>query len=186
VSNAEKIHHVNPIFLVEKIIRERILDSIYWKRHCFNLNLLTFINKAADLELIGTYANTNNTKPTHFMCLILKLLQLSPSEEIIVYFINQKDFKYLTCLGLLYARLTMDSLKIYELLEPFYNDYRKLRYKNPHGSVELIHMDEFVDMLLDGGDDDENCKFGDLILPRLVNRLHLEEQDLIEPRSSQL
>lgn len=37
--------------------------------------------------------------PTHFMCLILKLLQLQPDKEIIVEFIKNEDYKYVRVLG---------------------------------------------------------------------------------------
>lgn len=32
------IHGHNPQNLIEKIIRNRIFSSIYWKEHCFGLN----------------------------------------------------------------------------------------------------------------------------------------------------
>ena len=32
------IHGTNPQFLIEKILRERIYESIYWREHCFGLN----------------------------------------------------------------------------------------------------------------------------------------------------
>lgn len=39
------------------------------------------------------------SKPTNFMCLILKMLQIQPDKEIIVEFIKNDDFKYLRLLG---------------------------------------------------------------------------------------
>ena len=38
-------------------------------------------------------------KPTPFMCLILKMLQIQPDKDIIVEFIKNDDFKYLRILG---------------------------------------------------------------------------------------
>lgn len=32
------VHGVNPLLLVEKIIRERIFESLYWKEQSFGLN----------------------------------------------------------------------------------------------------------------------------------------------------
>jgi hypothetical protein len=32
------VHGVNPLLLVEKIIRERIFESLYWKEQAFGLN----------------------------------------------------------------------------------------------------------------------------------------------------
>ena len=38
-------------------------------------------------------------KPTPFMCLILKMLQIQPDKDIVVEFIKNDDFKYLRLLG---------------------------------------------------------------------------------------
>lgn len=38
-------------------------------------------------------------KPTEFICLVLKMLQIQPEKEIIVEFIKNDDFKYLRLLG---------------------------------------------------------------------------------------
>lgn len=176
-----KVHGVHPVLLVEKIIRERIFDSMYFKRYCFNMNLLTFVEQAAKLQLIGTYVNSNNTLPTRFICLLLKLLQLQPSKEIIEYFISQKHFKYLTALLLVYIRMTYESVDVYKTLEPFLADYRKLRIRNPFSqSVELGYVDTLIEELLNY----EDNKFLGMSLPRLVSREQLEEQDLLEYRES--
>lgn len=45
----------------------------------------------------GTYGGQR--KPTNFMCLLLKLLQLQPEKEIIVEFIKNEDYKYVRLLG---------------------------------------------------------------------------------------
>lgn len=37
-----------------------------------------------------------NIKPTPFLCLILKMLQIQPDKDIIIEFIRQEDFKYVT------------------------------------------------------------------------------------------
>ena len=64
--------------LVHKILRDRIYNSTYWKRDCFALTAETVVDRAVELDYIGgTYGG--NGKPTPFLCLILKLLQLQPS-----------------------------------------------------------------------------------------------------------
>ncbi len=40
----------------------------------------------------GLYAG--NVKPTPFLCLILKMLQIQPERDIVVEFIRQEEFKY--------------------------------------------------------------------------------------------
>lgn len=43
VSDAIAVHGKDPQHLVEKIIRERIYDSLYWKEHCFGLSCKLYI-----------------------------------------------------------------------------------------------------------------------------------------------
>ena len=45
----------------------------------------------------GTYGG--GRKPTEFMCLTLKLLQLQPDKEIVVEYIKNEDYKYVRLLG---------------------------------------------------------------------------------------
>lgn len=40
----------------------------------------------------GIYAG--NVKPTPFLCLVLKMLQIQPEKDIIVEFIRQEEYKY--------------------------------------------------------------------------------------------
>jgi pre-mRNA-splicing factor 38A len=112
-----------------------------------------------------------NVKPTPFLCLILKMLQIQPEKDIIVEFIKNEEFKYVRALGALYMRLTGSSLDCYKYLEPLFNDNRKLRSQNKQGAFELIHMDEFIDNLLR---DERSC---DVILPRIQKRHVLEENN---------
>lgn len=110
-------------------------------------------------------------KPTPFLCLILKMLQIQPEKDIIVEFIKNEEFKYVRALGALYMRLTGSSLDCYKYLEPLFNDNRKLRMQNKQGIFELVHMDEFIDHLLR----EERCC--DVILPRIQKRYVLEENN---------
>lgn len=100
--------------------------------------------------------------------------------EIIAFFIDQKDYKYLTALALFYLRIVGSSLEVHRHLEPLLQDKRKLRKRMADGSYTLTYMDEFVDELLHS---DHSC---DTILPRLTKRYLLEDQGLIEPRISPL
>ena len=84
--------------LVEYILRCKIYESLYWKEHCFGLTAESLVDKAVQLNHIGgTYGGQR--KPTSFMCLLLKLLQLQPEKEIIVEFIKNEDYKYVRILG---------------------------------------------------------------------------------------
>jgi len=85
-----------------------------------------------ELKFIGGVFG-GNIKPTPFLCLILKMLQIQPEKEIIVEFIRNEEFKYVRALGAYYMRLTGTSLDCYNYLEPLLNDFRKLRRQNREG-----------------------------------------------------
>ncbi len=175
---AQPIHGTNPQNLIEYITRQRIYDSQYWKEHCFGLTAADVAEKAAThLQAIGgSYGG--NSKPTRFLCLILKMLQIQPDEEIVDELIHNEDFKYVRALGIFYLRMTGRPAEIYEKLEPLYNDYRKLKYRNP-ADWKLVHMDEFVDELLK---EERVCG---IALPRLPKREMLEDAGYLDgPRQS--
>ncbi len=97
-----------------------------------------------------------NKKPTKFMCLLLKMLQLQPEKEIVVEFIRNEDYRYVRLLGAFYLRLVGKPLEIYNYLEPLYADYRRVRRRMPastDGSNQTagcitVHIDDFIDELL--------------------------------------
>merc|ERR1719424_205692 len=116
-------------------------------------------------------------KPSKFMCLILKMLQLQPEKDIVIEFIKNEDFKYVRILGAFYLRLVGKPVDIYKYLELLYNDFRKVRHRTNAG-WEVIRMDEFIDQLLTS---DYAC---DIALPHLPKRWTLEEAKMLEPRLS--
>ena len=173
---ADSIHGTNPQNLIEKITRLKVYNCTYWKEECFGLTSETIIDKIILLKYCGgTYGGNN--KPSKFLCLLLKLLQLQPERDIIIEFIRNPDFKYLRALGMMYFRLVYKSDEIYRYLEPIYNDYRRLAYRSSKG-WEIIYMDSFVEKLLN---DEIVC---DIALPHLTNRLKLEELGILVPRIS--
>ncbi|XP_020892279.1 pre-mRNA-splicing factor 38A [Exaiptasia diaphana] len=179
VSDARTVKGTNPQYLVEKITRSRIYESKFWKEQCFALTAELLVDKAMELDHIGgTFGG--NIKPTPFLCLLLKMLQIQPEKEIIVEFIKNDDYKYVRALGAMYMRLVGTSLDCYNYLEPLFNDYRKLKKKNKTGAMELVHMDEFIDQLLR---EEREC---DVILPRIQKRNVLESSNDLEPRRSLL
>ncbi|XP_015781694.1 pre-mRNA-splicing factor 38 [Tetranychus urticae] len=179
LKDVKSIHQTNPQYLVEKIIRGRIYESRFWKEDCFGINEESLVDKATELKYIGGIYG-GNIKPTPFMCLILKMLQIQPHKDITIEFIKQPHFKYARALGAYYLRLTAVSLDVYKYLEPLYADYRKLRYIDRMGKFSIIHMDEFIDMLL------REDRVFDVILPRIKARRIHEENDELGPRESLL
>ncbi|XP_055701146.1 pre-mRNA-splicing factor 38 [Phlebotomus papatasi] len=179
VKDAKNVHGTNPQYLVEKIIRSRIYDSKYWKEQCFALTAELLVDKAMELRFIGGVYG-GNIKPTPFLCLILKMLQIQPEKDIIVEFIKNEEFKYVRALGAFYLRLTGTAIDCYKYLEPLYNDNRKLRRQNRQSNFEIVHVDEFIDELL------RNDRVCDIILPRIQKRHILEENNELEPKVSAL
>lgn len=173
VSGAKSIHHINPALLIEKITRERIFESMFWKEQCFGLSAATLCDRAADLQCIGGIYSTLRVNP--FLCLLFKMIQLQPEREIIVEYLTQPHFKYLTALAAFYIRLFYNPADIYKTLEPLYSDYRKLRLRSNSGVV-LTYMDEFIDQLL------TQPRVCDTSLPRLPKREILEDDGQLEPR----
>ncbi|KAH6819057.1 PRP38 family protein [Perilla frutescens var. frutescens] len=176
---AKSIRGTNPQNLVEKILRTKIYQNTYWKEQCFGLTAETLVDKAMELDHLGG-TNGGNRRPTPFMCLVMKMLQIQPDKEIVVEFIKNPEYKYVRVLGAFYLRLTGTDVDVYRYLEPLYNDYRKLRLQLNDGKFTLTHVDEYIDELLTK---DYSC---DIALPRIKKRWTLEGLGSLEPRRSAL
>ena len=144
--SGQTIHDLNPAYLLEKPVRDRITESYYWKEQCFAINEATLCDRAVEMSYLGgTYGQQ---KPTPFLCLTFKLLQLLPDREVVLEYLHQPDFKYLSALAAFYVRLTFEAVDVFKTLEPLLGDYRKLRRRTKDGGYILTHMDQFVDDLL--------------------------------------
>lgn len=177
----KSIQGSDPQNLMEYITRQKIYDSRFWKEECFGLNVADVMERAAKtLTCVGgTYSGI--AKPTKFLCLTLKLLQLQPDKELIETFLEQDHFKYLRVLGAFYLRLTGRPQDIYELLDPLYADYSKLRYRTTN-EWKLVHVDEFIDELL------TKPFCCGIAMPRLPTRETLQEAGYLDegPRPTAL
>lgn len=63
---------------------------VVFSLYCFAAELL--VDKAMALRTIGGVFG-GNIKPTAFICLVLKMLQIQPEKDIIIEFIKQDEFK---------------------------------------------------------------------------------------------
>ncbi|KAJ2133513.1 hypothetical protein GGH19_001076 [Coemansia sp. RSA 1807] len=178
-STAQSVHGTDPQLLIETTFRQRIYDSVYWKDQCFGLTITGVMEKSTSISSVGGCFGASR-KPTDFLCLLLKLLQLQPTLPMLHELINQKDFKYLRALAILYFRLTQASVDIYQTLEPLYEDFSKLRMRGDGGEFEIVRMDEFVDTLLR----EKQACF--VTLPVLTRRMALEDTGQLAPRISPL
>lgn len=172
------IHNVNPVHLLEKPVRDRIIESYYWKEQCFAINEATLCDRAVAVTFIGgTYGQQ---KPTPFLCLCMKLLQLMPERDIVLEYLGQTEFKYLTALAAFYVRLTFEAKEVYRVLEPLLGDWRKLRRRTRDGGYALTYLDQFVDDLLTK---DRVCGTS---LRKLPQRTVLEDLGVLDIRESPL
>ena len=170
---------LNKLNVLEQITRNKVYNCTYWKEKCFALNSESIIDNALELKYIGGII-ANSGQPSEFICLVVKLIQLNPSEDVLKEYLSIPEYKYLRALTAFYVRLVMPAKKVYEMLEPLYCDYRKLRMVNNEGKYEIIYMDEFIDVLL------EESGVFNIALPKLVKRKVLEENDGLGKRVSLL
>lgn len=176
--DAERVHGTDPQFLMEKLSRERIYASHYWRSSCFGASVADVVVLASELNHVGGLHGSART-PSPFLCLVLKLLQLGPEREVVQVFFEQGHFKYATVVAAFYLRVVGEARDIYTALEGLLGDYRKIVLRGPDGSFEVGYVDEFVDVLLR---EEDVCG---IKLPRIQSRFVCEEIGL-PPRQSKL
>lgn len=172
---------VNPAKIMEKTVMDRIVKSYFYIEQCFAVNEADIIDRVVEhVSFIGGTLGMEQ-KPSPFLCLAFKLLELGPSDEVIREYLDHggENFKYLRALAVFYVRMTRASKEVYEMLEPFLADRRKLRRKKRVGT-SLTYMDDFVDELLTK---DRVCATS---MKMLTKREILEELEVLEPRVSPL
>ena len=64
----------------------------------------TIIDKAIELKAIGGVYG--NQKPTEFLCLLLKMLQIQPEKEILLEYLQADEFKCVCSFFTLYLSPT--------------------------------------------------------------------------------
>ncbi|KAI5283366.1 hypothetical protein KEM54_002182 [Ascosphaera aggregata] len=84
------VRGVNPLTLIDKPLRDRITESYYWKEQCFGLNAASLCDRAVELTHIGGTSGIAQ-KPTPFLCLVFKMLQLHPEREVVLEYLNFHD-----------------------------------------------------------------------------------------------
>jgi pre-mRNA-splicing factor 38A len=190
--------------LLEKPVRERIVESYYWKESCFGVNEADIVDRVMEtVTFVGGVVGSGagGGKPSPFLCLAFKMLQLGMEEAIVRLMLEQEEFKfvlsnylqfimsrllikssrnrYLRALAAFYVRLTFPPQDIYKTLEPYLSDYRKLKSKT-RTVYTLTYMDQFIDDLLTK---DRVCATS---LWKMPSRQQLEDLDLLEERVSPL
>lgn len=170
--SASMAYRADPENLMETSLRLKIYHIHYWKSMCYNLSPFILFEKAMILNHIGcTFGDRN--EPTHFICLLLKMLMVLPDMAIPIHFIRNEAHIYARALGAFCLRLMASDIDVYYYLEPLYNDHRELRHRLSDGTFVVTTMHEFVTQLL------TQQKMFDINLPSLGERklIDLERRD---------
>ncbi|KAH8507241.1 hypothetical protein H0E87_009667 [Populus deltoides] len=108
-------------------------------------------------HLGGNYGG--NRKPTPFMCLVTKVLQIQPEKDIVVEFI-----KYVRVLVAFYLRLTGTDIDVYRYLEPLWTlealgalETTKCVFEDDFEKEEEREVNEQLDGLDNGADERDYC-----------------------------
>jgi pre-mRNA-splicing factor 38A len=96
-----------------------------------------------------------------------------------LHYLQQDDWKYLRALAAFYIRLAWEPKDIYETLETYLSDFRKLK-RRTRDAYTLSFVDQFIDDLLTK---DRVCATS---LWKMPSRTQLEDLDVLEPRISPL
>ena len=180
--------------LIPAILRDRVSTSRYWREKCFALSTETLIDRASELNHLGfCYGGVN--RPSPFLCLLTKMMQLEPDSETLMSFIEYSegspandlemrkiDLRYLRALTVVYIRLVCKSSAIFSLLEKLLPDYRTLFAVDPSGAFIRLSVDELIEMLLDP----ENRPVFGFIFPHLVKREVLQRRGEVDMYASEL
>lgn len=192
--NAVRSHGTDPQTLVPHIVRDKIYTCRYWKEECFALSAETIIDKVKSITCIGfCYGGFN--RPSEFICLLTKLLQICPDLDIIRAYIKYSsglptndvdeqshDLRYLRALSAAYVRLVCRPDMVYSILEPLLCDYRRIYVVDPAGKFECITMDAWAEKLLDH----HNPPVYGFMFPLLAKRTNIRDNDYLGPYMSPL
>ncbi|KAF4587347.1 PRP38-domain-containing protein [Ophiocordyceps camponoti-floridani] len=130
---------LNPATIMEKAVRDRISNSYFYQEQCFFANEADVVDRV--VEYVNFIGGTHGAdqKPSPFLCLAFKLLELAPDEDVLETYLSHggSRFKYLRALACFYVRLTRPAADVYRTLEPFLADRR-----NPLGDLDSLLEEE--------------------------------------------
>lgn len=84
------------VVLLYSSVAHMFCDLVQYKYILTDIKSFTaelVVDKAMELKFVGGVFG-GNIKPTPFLCLTLKMLQIQPEKDIIVEFIKNEDFKW--------------------------------------------------------------------------------------------
>lgn len=127
--------------------RHSITHSQIMITSCAHKPLLWVVEQFIELSFIGGFTGPQR-KVERFLCLLFRMLQISPSPSLVLAMLRQDVHKYLRTAALVYIRLLGSSSMLHEAKQIGLADYRKIRvygypqdltgYSSmPHGSSLL-------------------------------------------------
>lgn len=183
---------IDPQHLIPPTTRNAVYESMFWNRSCFGVTVADVVHLTVGLRYVGG-SDSVSRRPSSFLCLLLKLLQLSPDFDEISVFLKQPHFKYHRILAAFYVRLVETPVNIYRSLEPLLSDCRRVVVAHDpaievpsalsalsNKSFDVVYVDIVVDALLRSSE-----LFG-ISLPRIPPRPLLVETDQLKARESAL
>lgn len=176
-------------------MRDRVLASRYWKERCFALTAESLVDRISDVEAVG-FLFGGFSRPTPFLCLVAKLLQIKPDDDTLNAYLSlsdgpltddpelrRTDMRYLRAVAAVYVRLALPrQASLYLLLEPLLSDGRKLAIVHADGRPDWLTIDALVESLLS----QQGEPVLGLSLPPLVKRSIFEKRRQLQPYTSWL
>ena len=138
-----------------------------------------FVGRAKAIAYCGSVFGKFD-RPTNFVCLLLRMLQIGIDRDTAMEYLYCKSFVYLRLLGAFYIRLVEEPVFVYQALEKLYCDFQDVVYRTETGAFEKTSIDEVVDLLL------TKQRVHGVALPRLQPRAFLEKRGLLQPYVSPL
>jgi pre-mRNA-splicing factor 38A len=145
------------------VLRKRIQRNQFWVDKCADASFLDVVSLAADLEYIEGFIGEAG-RPTPFVCLLLRLMQLQPTGELLDEMIRQDKLKYLKFIAITLVRLVEeDPTIVHAALDVGLAQYTSLRVRTESGEVSVMPFDLVCEKLT------SSSLFG-IPLPSLLSR----------------
>lgn len=176
----KQLNHQSVSLVIPRILRDRIHNAMYYRVNLNTVSLrgdtINCLSKVLVRDLgslkDGTLNQVNVLGGVEFQCLLMKMVEIKPTwEQLTTMLQDDPNFnnKYivgmiLTYLRIQYYYLPLDDPWVHKcqlLFRQYYNDYRKLKSvqldqdcwsKSQTINVDILHMDELVDWLLNKDD----------------------------------
>jgi pre-mRNA-splicing factor 38A len=167
---------------MEPNLIDRIEQSRYWRERCFSLTTESWLHRAKRITYAGGQISSHG-EPSPFACLLCALLNLKLAEGVLNAMLANSDFRYIRLLAAFAVRFKYSGsspASAYRLLEPLYNDFRRVQIRSADGEFAMTHVDVVVDSLL------RDVRVIGIAVPRIAKRFVVEMRESLAPRATTL